>query len=112
MDTANGFYPGSFIFAKDRKLVFNIWRTVFKLLIKQIPDLLYKKIDDKYYITNTFRKEVIVVNEPAFKILELSDSKTVDEIAALVKDDMGMTCEEVSEFLKQLSSAGLLEGLA
>jgi PHD/YefM family antitoxin component YafN of YafNO toxin-antitoxin module len=82
---------------------------VFKLLIKQMPDLLYKKVDDKYYITNMVRKEVVVVNESAFRILELSDNKTVDEITAVVKDDIGMTDEEVREFLKQLSSAGLLE---
>lgn len=77
--------------------------------IKQVHDLVYQKIDKKYYITNINRREVVVLNEFGFKILEISENKTVDELCNLILSKYKVCREDITIFLKDLSLNGLIE---
>ncbi len=89
------------------------------MLIKQISDLVYREIDNKYYITNTQRHEVVVLNEAAFRILELAHEKTVEEICEALESSNVCLCNHeegndteqeasIKAFLDQLRASGLI----
>lgn len=82
------------------------------MLIKQPSNLTYREVDGLYYITNIVRHEVVVLNESAFKILQLSNQRTIEEVLDLTSDNeqnMKFNRDETLMFLESLRSAGLID---
>jgi len=48
--------------------------------VRQAANLTYRVVDGKYYVTNPERRELVVLNEDGFKILQAAHDFTVQEI--------------------------------
>lgn len=88
--------------------------------IKQTRALTYRHIDGDYYVTNIRNREVVVLNELAFRILEVADACDVDDVcrffteqsetAAIVKHQhKAISREEVVHFLEELKTLSLID---
>lgn len=48
--------------------------------VRQAANLIYRVVDGKYYVTNPERRELVVLNEAGFKILQAAHDCTVHEV--------------------------------
>lgn len=89
------------------------------MLITQLSNLTYREIDGLYYVTNPVRREVVVLNDSAFRILQLADKKTVEDVCDLASttsgndgknsQEMGINREDTVMFLESVRTLGLIE---
>ena len=90
------------------------------MFIKQTPNLTYRAIDGCYYVVNPLRREVVVLNESAFRILELAHDCTLDKLCAvlsqtihnstfLISSNDTFDREEIIMCLQSLKEASLIE---
>lgn len=89
------------------------------MLIKQLSNLTYREIDGLYYVTNPIRREVVVFNDLAFRILQLADKRTVEVVCDMASSisgndvrnsqDMGINREDTLMFLESVRTLGLIE---
>ncbi len=86
--------------------------------IRQAKALTYRKIDDNYYVTNSLSCEVIILNEYAFRILEVANNCYPDDVCSLFSDQLNasddiqlssLTKQEVMCFLDELKDLSLIE---
>ena len=88
--------------------------------IKQVPTLTYREIDGEYYVTNIRKREVVVLNELAFRILEVADDCDMDDVCLFFSGQSdsvvdfqhyhnNLSREEVICFLEKLRTLSLIQ---
>ena len=80
-------------------------------MIKQTSGLVFRKVDDLYYVTNPHRHEIAVLNESAFHILEKAHDLTVEKLCELFSHRQGKGGENGGDQTMALDSADVLHCL-
>ncbi|MDJ0762343.1 MAG: hypothetical protein QNJ97_05085 [Myxococcota bacterium] len=90
-------------------------------IIKQTSGLVFRKVDNFYYVTNPHRRQVAVLNGSAFRVLELAENRSVNDLCQMlcsVKDSSSESTEvptalldrgDVIECLQALDTANLIQ---
>jgi hypothetical protein len=64
--------------------------------------LTFRVVNGRYYVTNPSRREVVVMNQPAFQTLQLSHGKTKDELHKILRKSPGTSQIQREEMLRCL----------
>lgn len=83
-------------------------------VLRPVPDLRFRRIDDEAVVIRQRAGEVLVMNETAARLLELADGRTsvagwVDILAAEYDVDRGALERDVLAFAADLAEGGMLE---
>jgi len=87
--------------------------------VKQAPNLVYRVIDGKYYVTNPIRHEIVILNRPGFYLLQVADGCSIKHLCLRLFENGDLASEinqthlvfshkEVVDFLEHLSEVSLI----
>ena len=60
-------------------------------VVMQTPGLVFRRIDDLYYVTNPHKRQIVVLNVSAFRILELVNKRSVEDLCRILCSDGGVS---------------------
>lgn len=84
--------------------------TIATIITHTCP-LTFRAIKGDYYVTNGCRREVVVMNHPAFQILQLCHGKTKQELHAVLEKTPGcsqLSSREMTQCLDEFKTLQLI----
>ena len=80
--------------------------------LSQPPDLVYRAVDGRYFVTNPGRREVVVLNRAGFAVLELCHQRTIKSLRSMLEaggdDAFAVDATDVGGFVRLLETHGLV----